>query len=115
MNNEAEYEAELTGLRVAKALGVRNLKLNFDSKLVIGQMNNEYEAKEDKMNRYLALTNQLISNFDDVKITQVPREENSKANEVARLASSETSERRPSLLMEMQYLPSIEGIEVNYV
>ena len=35
-NNEVEYEAVLMGLRVAKALGVRNLKLNSDSKLVIG-------------------------------------------------------------------------------
>ena len=33
--NEAEYEAILTSLRVAKALGARNLKLNVDSKLVI--------------------------------------------------------------------------------
>ena len=48
---------------------MRNLKPNSDSKLVTGQMNNGYEAKEDKMKRYLALTNQLISNFDDVKIT----------------------------------------------
>ena len=59
-------------MKVAKALGVKNLKLNSDSKLMTGQMNNEYEAKEDRMKRYLALTNQLISNFDDVKITQVP-------------------------------------------
>ena len=43
-------------MRVAKALGVRNLKLNLDSKLMIGQMNNEYEAKEDRMKRYSALT-----------------------------------------------------------
>ena len=40
-NNEAEYGTVLMGLRVAKALGARNLKLNFDSKLVTGQMNNE--------------------------------------------------------------------------
>ena len=55
-NNEAEYEAILMSLRVAKALGVRNLKLNSDSQLVTGQMNNEYKAKEDRMKRYLALT-----------------------------------------------------------
>ena len=35
-NNEAEYEAVLICLRVAKALGIRNLKLNIDSKLVVG-------------------------------------------------------------------------------
>ena len=69
MNNEAEYEAILIGLRIAKALGVRNLKLNSNSKLVVGQMTSEYKAKEDMMKRYLTLTNQLVSNFDDVKIT----------------------------------------------
>ena len=66
--------------------------MNSDSKFVTGQMNNEYEVKEDRMKRYLALTSQLISNFDDVKITQVPREENSEVGEVARLTSSETNE-----------------------
>ena len=44
------------------------------------------------MKRYLSLTSQLISNFDDVKITQVLREENSKANKVAKLALLETNE-----------------------
>ena len=91
-NNKAKYKAVLTGLRVAKAWGVRNLKLNSNLKLVTGQMNNKYEAKEDRMKRYLALTSQLISNFDDVKITQVPWEENLEVDEVARLASLETSE-----------------------
>ena len=56
-------------MRVVKALGVRNLKLNSDSKLVTGQMNNEYKVKKDRMKRYLALTSQLISSFDDVKIS----------------------------------------------
>ena len=94
---------------------MRNLKLNSDSKFMIGQMNNEYEAKEDRMKRYLALTNQLISNFDDVKITQVPREENFKADEVAKLASSKTNEQRPGLHIEVKYLPSIEGSVMNYI
>ena len=44
------------GLRVAKALGVRNLNLNSNSKLVTRKINNEYEAKEDRMKRYLSLT-----------------------------------------------------------
>ena len=115
MNNEAKYEAVLTGLRVAKALGVRNLKLNSDSKLVIGQMNNEYKAKEDRMKRYLVLTNQLISNFNDVKITQVTWVENSEADKVAKLALSNTNEQRPGLYMEVQHLPSIEGFDMNYI
>ena len=64
-----EYEAILTSLRVVKALEIRNLKLNTDSKLVVGQLTKEYEAKENRMKRYLKLTSQLVSNFDDVRIS----------------------------------------------
>ena len=56
MNNEAKYEAILTSLRVVKALEARNLKLNTNSKLVVGQITNEYEAKEERMKRHLKLT-----------------------------------------------------------
>ena len=35
-NNEVEYEGILTGLRVGKALGAKNLLLQSDPKLVIG-------------------------------------------------------------------------------
>lgn len=47
-NNEEEYKAVLASLRIAKAIGVRNLKLKTNSKLVVSQMTNEYEAKEDR-------------------------------------------------------------------
>ena len=62
--------------------------MNSDSNLVEGQITKEYEVKKDKMKRYLKLTSQLVSNFDDVRITQVPRKDNFEADEVARLASS---------------------------
>ena len=114
-NNEAEYEVMLTGLRITKALRVRNLKLNSDLKLVVGQITKEYKAKEDRMKKYLKLTNQLVSSFDDVMIIQVPREENSEADEVVKLASSDSNEGRPGLYMEVQNLPSIEGLDVSYI
>ena len=44
-NNEAEYESILTNLRIAKALGVKNLKLKIDSKLIVRQITNKYEVK----------------------------------------------------------------------
>ena len=48
-NNEAEYEGILTGLRLGKVLGDKNLLIQNDSKLVIGQIRGEYEAKEERM------------------------------------------------------------------
>jgi len=43
-NNQAEYEALITGLRLAKDLGMKNLKCRTDSQLIAGQMNGEYQA-----------------------------------------------------------------------
>ena len=49
INNKDEYEVILMGLRVKKALGAKNLLLQSDSKLVVGQIKEEYEVKEERM------------------------------------------------------------------
>ena len=64
INNEVEYEAILTGLKIARALGAKNALLRSDLQLVIGQVKGDFEAKEIRMQRYLKLTNQLVSKFD---------------------------------------------------
>ena len=81
-NNEAEYEGILTGLRLGKALGAKNLLVQNDSKLVIGQIKGEYEAKEERMQKYLRLTKHLTQEFDKVEFVQVPRSQNMVADEV---------------------------------
>ena len=53
-NNEAEYEDILTGLRLGKALRVKNLLIQSDSKLVVEKIKGEYEAKEERMQKYLS-------------------------------------------------------------
>ena len=67
-NNEAEYKALLMGLRVAKVLGTTTLKVQSDSRLVVGQVNGEFEAKEDKMAKYLSLVRDAMTGFNDVDI-----------------------------------------------
>ncbi|VFQ76638.1 unnamed protein product [Cuscuta campestris] len=51
-NNEAEYEALAGGLRLARSLGVKRMKIRSDSSLVVGQVNGEMEVKEDHLARY---------------------------------------------------------------
>ena len=48
-NNQAEYEALLASLRLAKELGVRRLTIKGDSQLVIGQDQREFQAKEPQL------------------------------------------------------------------
>ncbi|RVX23959.1 hypothetical protein CK203_000814 [Vitis vinifera] len=53
-NNEAEYEAILSGLDLALALSVSKLRIYSDSQLVVRHVQKEYEAKDSRMARYLA-------------------------------------------------------------
>ena len=52
-NNEAEYEALVVGLDLAKAAGAENMVVHCDSQVVTSQINNDYEGKNERMKRYL--------------------------------------------------------------
>ena len=53
-NNEAEYKALLAGVAMVRQLGGEVVELYFDSRLVIGQVNKDYEAWDERMQGYLA-------------------------------------------------------------
>ena len=86
---------------------LRTCQSKNDSKLVIGQIKGEYEAKEERMQKYLKLTKHLTREFDAVEFVQIPRSQNIGADEVLKLASSEKREVM-DLAMEVQKHPSIE-------
>ena len=52
-NNEAEYEALIVGLDLAKATGAKNMIVHYDSQVVTNQVNGSYECKNERMNKYL--------------------------------------------------------------
>ena len=109
-NNEAEYEGILTGLRLGRALGVKHLLVQNDSKLVIGQIKGDYEVKEERMQKYLKLTRHLTQEFDEVEFVQVPKSQNTTTDEISKLASSEEGWMNKDLAMEVQKHPSIEEV-----
>ena len=66
-NNKAKYEGMLTRLRLGKALGVKNLLVQNDSKLMVEQIKGEYEVKEERMQKHLRLTRHLTHAFNKVE------------------------------------------------
>ena len=52
-NNQAEYEALVTGLKLSQAMGTKSVEAYSDSQLVAGQVKGDYEAKEETMAKYL--------------------------------------------------------------
>ena len=62
----------MTELRMARAFGAKNILLRSNLQLIIGQVKENFEAKETRMQKYLKLTNQLVRNFDRAEFVQIP-------------------------------------------
>ncbi|KAM5554178.1 hypothetical protein ABKV19_026092, partial [Rosa sericea] len=58
-----------------------------DSQLVVGLSNDEYAAKDERMSRYQDLVRNLMRGFEQLSLVKVPREKNSRADELAKAAS----------------------------
>ncbi|XP_073133543.1 uncharacterized protein [Henckelia pumila] len=71
-NNEAEYEAMLTGLRAAKQVGAARVHLYSDSQLVAQQVNASYEVKSEKLKEYMKAIEEARGLFDEVMFDQIP-------------------------------------------
>ncbi|KAL0319852.1 UNVERIFIED_CONTAM: Ribonuclease HI [Sesamum radiatum] len=110
-NNEAEYEALITGGKLALAAGEKYLKAHSDSQLVVNQIRGEYEAKESKMTKYLSSVQILMRRFDEFAIEQIPRSKNEEADQLARLASSLTPLKSQSITFLSQERSEVEGIK----
>ena len=52
-NNEAKYEALLVGMTMVQKLGGKAVEVFFDSRLVVGQVQGELEAKDPRIQEYL--------------------------------------------------------------
>ena len=71
-NNEAEYEALLAGLRMAKDMSIKTLDIYSDSQLVVNQVLGEYQARGLKMVAYLNKTKDLLAQFTKYTLQQIP-------------------------------------------
>ena len=67
-NNIAEYEAYLTGLAVAREMGIKHLRVIGDSNLVVCQAKGEFALKESSLAPYRALAQMLEDSFEDFYI-----------------------------------------------
>ncbi|GKD05285.1 reverse transcriptase domain-containing protein [Tanacetum coccineum] len=111
-NNEAEYEALIAGLQIAAQMGVHNLHVSIDSKLVANQVLGTYIAKEENMIKYLEKDKNLFSDFANFSISQVPRSKNKKANALSKIVSTSFAHLSKQVMVEVLKEKSIQEKEV---
>ena len=117
-NNQVEYEALIVGMLLTKELGARSLLVKSDSLLVIGQVTGKYQAKDPQIDLYLRYITFLREAFPMFKLVHVPREQNARAELLAKLMSSGKGGRQRLVIQETLKAPrtSADGAaEVSHV
>jgi ribonuclease HI len=86
-NNEAEYEALLHGMKMAKACGATRLKIFRDSNLVVQEVMNCCDAISNNMIAYQNLYYYLEGTFDGCEVSHISRASNEEADNLANIES----------------------------
>ncbi|RDY04798.1 Retrovirus-related Pol polyprotein from transposon 17.6, partial [Mucuna pruriens] len=87
-NNQAEYEALLADMRLARELEARRLVAKSDSRLVTAQVNGEYQARDPQLTKYWERAVKMASTFEYFTLIHVPWDQNELADLLAKLAST---------------------------
>ena len=91
-NNEAEYEALLRGMAMVQKMGGKAVRVFSDSKLVVGQVRGDLEARDLRMQEYLGQVRSIQEKFEVFDLSHVPRNGNTHADSLATLATSSTQD-----------------------
>lgn len=88
-NNIAEYRALIAGLEKAIELKAEAVEIYADSELLVRQIKGLYKVRDEDLLRLWKKTKDLLRRFKYYSITHIPREENKKADRLARQALKE--------------------------
>ena len=87
-NNEAKYKALLQGMAMVQKMGGKVVEMLSDSRLVVGQVKGEKEARDVRMQEYLSQVKCLRPSFDLFSLSHISKSGNTHADSLATLATS---------------------------
>ena len=114
-NNQAEYEALIAGMTLAKEMGAENLRAKSDSQLVTSQITGEYQTKDTQLVKYLTKVQSLAKEFTFFEAIHVPTKQNSRANLLAKLTSTKRPGNNITVFQEVITSPNTKVEEVNSI
>jgi len=82
-NNQAEYQALIRALEVARDFGFDRVDVRGDSELIVKQVRGEWDTNNPELRELRVRTRELLDGFDSWTLEHVPREINDRADELA--------------------------------
>ena len=89
-NNKAEYETLLMGMMMVQKMGGKMVKVFSDSKLVMGKVRGDLEARDPRMQKYLSQVRRIQTKLEFFDLSHIPRSGNTHADFLATLTTSST-------------------------
>ena len=114
-NNETEYEASLIGIDLTTSISSEKIIIRSDSQLVVGQVNGEYETRDQHMIKYVCLVKLRLGSFVAWKLKHTPRDSNEKVDALAVVAVSFPIKEMVFFLVYYQPTSSITTNQVNEI
>ena len=96
-NNVAEYYGLIAALDYAQQHGIRALRVESDSELLVRQMRGQYKVKSPELRPLYERARKMSQTFDLFKIDHVYREQNAEADALANEASTKPPAAQPPL------------------
>jgi ribonuclease HI len=82
-NNQAEYEALIRALEVARDYSFDEVDVRGDSQLIVRQVRGQWDTNDPDLREHRVTVRELLGAFEEWSIEHVPREINDRADELA--------------------------------
>jgi len=90
-NNVAEYFGLIAALDYAQNHGIRALRVESDSELMVKQMRGQYKVKSGELKPLFERAKKMSQTFESFRINHIYREQNKEADALVNQALDETS------------------------
>src|ERR1700681_1804904 len=104
-NNVAEYYALIAALDYAVAHGIKRLRVQSDSQLIVNQMKGLYKVKHPDLRPLHERAKKMAAGLEAFAIQYVPREQNHEADAAANAALDSTDGVKPAFASEQKAVP----------
>ena len=99
-NNEAEYETFLMEMVMVQKMGGKTVEIFSDSRLVMGQVKGELEARDPRMQEHLSQVRRIQTKFEFFDLSYISRSGNTHTDSLATLATSSAQDLPRVILVE---------------
>jgi len=110
-NNQAEYEALIAGLELARDMGATDIVCRSDSQLTVGHVTGEFQVKDPLLLKYYHQVQKLLRGFSSTRMEHIKLEHNARADLLSKLASIKKKSHHRSIVKQYVGEPSVSMIE----